>query len=169
MSGGCGYCRVVSATLLCGGCGLVKYCDKGCQTLHWKAGHKLRCKEMKASGVGPPVPGTATADKPARERGNCWTCGADNPIHLCTRCQVSKYCGVACQTENWPIHKGRCKELSEQAAVFDADKELMKSLAQGGQRPSQRDLDVCLDTACMLGRLADIQRLVAAGARQFYG
>lgn len=28
----------------CAGCGLVWYCSKECQTVHWKAGHKAVCK-----------------------------------------------------------------------------------------------------------------------------
>ena len=104
--------------------------------------------------------------KPATEAGNCWTCGADNPRNLCNRCKVTKYCGVACQTEHWPIHKTRCKDLRENAASFEVEKELLKAFARGeGPMPAQDVLNGMLLSACLLGRLADMQRMVAAGAQ----
>ena len=31
----------------CGGCKRCYYCSRGCQTAHWKAGHKAECKELR--------------------------------------------------------------------------------------------------------------------------
>ena len=51
----------------CGGCHKVKYCNQECQLAHWKAGHKMHCKEMmKAAGEEPAMP--AVGKKPVRGR-----------------------------------------------------------------------------------------------------
>jgi hypothetical protein len=31
-----------------------------------------------------------------------------NPMKICARCNVQRYCGKQCQTNHWRIHKGEC-------------------------------------------------------------
>ncbi len=38
-------------------------------------------------------------------------CCAKSPAFQCTNCKQAKYCSRECQRENWPQHKGACKEL----------------------------------------------------------
>ena len=69
---------------------------------------------------------------------------------------------MACQTENWPIHKGRCAFLKENATQFDLCKDSFKKVMAGARRP-QWQLNVELCVACMLGQILDIERIIAAG------
>ena len=49
----------------------------------------------------------------------CWYCkkarvaskSSVNPkaLSTCSRCKVATYCGKACQTEHWPVHKQTCR------------------------------------------------------------
>ena len=41
----CAACQAESAVQLCSVCGCVGYCDRACQTAHWKE-HKHECREM---------------------------------------------------------------------------------------------------------------------------
>lgn len=41
-----------SATKKCSGCKAVRYCSQDCQAKHWKAGHKIKCREFQLSGKG---------------------------------------------------------------------------------------------------------------------
>eukprot|EP00934_Nitzschia_sp_Nitz4_P000137 Nitzschia sp. Nitz4//scaffold204_size40132//5029//6624//NITZ4_007537-RA/size40132-processed-gene-0.21-mRNA-1//-1//CDS//3329541458//137//frame0 len=41
--------KVVVKKLTCSKCGKVNYCNRQCQLAHWKAGHKLQCKQISAS------------------------------------------------------------------------------------------------------------------------
>ena len=41
---GCAACRNPEASLVCGRCKHVKYCDRSCQAEHWKNHHRLNCK-----------------------------------------------------------------------------------------------------------------------------
>ncbi len=34
----------------CGGCGAVRYCCRGCQQAHWRAGHREECKQVQRQG-----------------------------------------------------------------------------------------------------------------------
>ena len=101
---------------------------------------------------------------PSTEAGNCWTCGADNPRNLCNRCKVTKYCNVACQTENWPIHKGRCACLKSWAAEIGQAKSSLKKV-KSGVRKSQEEWNDALCEASALGRIIDIERIITAGGR----
>jgi SET and MYND domain-containing protein len=38
----------------CVGCKQAKYCGKGCQTSHWKAGHKTECKAFQKAANDDP-------------------------------------------------------------------------------------------------------------------
>jgi hypothetical protein len=49
----CAFCRTTenvtmrsSAFPVCGGCGISRYCGRGCQKAHWKAGHREECKAL---------------------------------------------------------------------------------------------------------------------------
>ncbi|KAI9377943.1 hypothetical protein POPTR_018G009500v4 [Populus trichocarpa] len=39
----------ISGSKTCSRCKSVRYCSQGCQEAHWKAGHKLQCKDFKAN------------------------------------------------------------------------------------------------------------------------
>ena len=157
----CGGCGGVDAKKKCGGCGVERYCGEQCQRAHWPT-HKARCHELKTEEAAA-VAATAAAAT-STDGGNCWSCGAFHPRNLCNRCKVTKYCGVACQTENWPIHKRRCPELAGQAAGFDwMRKQQQADSARGTPRCPQQTSNE-LGQASYLGRVADIERIVAAAA-----
>ena len=179
----CGVCGAGLAKMTCGGCGTVRYCGPECQRAHWPA-HKSRCRELKAEAAATAKANAARKEgekkreenekredeedeevvhNPDTEAGNCWTCGADNPRNLCNRCKVTKYCGVACQTENWPIHKGRCADLKAHYYGIGQCKSDLRKVA--GVRKSQQDLDDDLFSASMFGRIVNIERVIAAGGR----
>jgi len=42
----CWHCEKAFGTLLCGNCGVARYCSKRCQVKSWKFAHKLRCDEI---------------------------------------------------------------------------------------------------------------------------
>ena len=44
-------CHKINATMWCGGCKTVKYCNSVCQGMHWKA-HKTSCKELAKINAG---------------------------------------------------------------------------------------------------------------------
>lgn len=46
----CGACGSAGATLICGNCKRIRYCDKKCQRTHWRGSHKDECKELSATG-----------------------------------------------------------------------------------------------------------------------
>ena len=44
----CAECFSDAPKQVCGGCQCARYCNRACQTLHWKRGHKSMCEELKA-------------------------------------------------------------------------------------------------------------------------
>jgi GTPase SAR1 family protein len=42
---GCGACGILEASLVCGRCKKVKYCDRECQGVDWERGHKEVCRK----------------------------------------------------------------------------------------------------------------------------
>ena len=48
----CGHCLRVKPEMsgVCGGCQVVHYCDRACQRLHWKTGHKKECVSQTKDG-----------------------------------------------------------------------------------------------------------------------
>ena len=46
---------------------------------------------------------------------NCQPAGVQ--LKQCSRCQISQYCSVACQCENWSIHKFACSVVAGQRTV----------------------------------------------------
>lgn len=170
----CGACGVGPAYKICGGCKTVRYCDKTCQVAHWLT-HKARCRVLQAEAAVTAAElelkavqrelreGNEVVHNPDTEAGNCFTCGANNPRRLCSRCMVAKYCGVPCQTQNWKVHKEICAELKRQYAAFDNSKEDLKKTKFGFER-SKEELHFNILAASNLGRTMDIYRLVVAGA-----
>lgn len=110
-----------------------------------------------------PQPQKSVAEDQVQDHGNCWTCGTDNPRNVCTRCKVSKYCSIACQKENWPSHKKKCKNLSAVAHIFKQTEATLKAFARSGANIPKLNLNEILFNTCMLGRVNDIERLIAAG------
>ena len=181
----CASCGI-RATKRCGGCEQVRYCNQACLTQHFPE-HKLVCRALKVgaekAAAAATEAGKAEADKaeaggkapvkggkvkggkasgPVEEHGNCWTCGTDNPPLKCGACRVAKYCGGACQKENWSIHKGRCADLKRATTDFDWAKDELR-LVKSGSRRSQAQLDEDLRNASMLGRISDMESVIAAG------
>ena len=39
----------------------------------------------------------------------CSTCNKTSELKLCSKCKKVSYCSVACQKEDWSIHKKYCK------------------------------------------------------------
>ena len=40
---------------------------------------------------------------------NCGVSGKGIKLNSCSRCKAAKYCGKACQTEHWKVHKKTCE------------------------------------------------------------
>ena len=50
----------------------------------------------------------------------CSRCGkidSTSVMQKCSRCRAVFYCGVDCQTEDWPLHKGICKKKTPAAPI----------------------------------------------------
>ena len=58
----------VAKLLTCGGCKLVSYCTKACQTQAWKSGHKSECRKRKKPSESPLPQPPAAADGSAQYR-----------------------------------------------------------------------------------------------------
>lgn len=56
----CAACDAVSATKVCSGCKMARYCSAECQTRHWKTGgHKVVCKEHQRQTSSPGAAGSS--------------------------------------------------------------------------------------------------------------
>ena len=103
----CSFCDVSSSSSndlkKCGGCGKAQYCGKECQKQHWKV-HKAFCQSSKGNNrLKAPVMATAV---PLISR--CNSCGREaSSLKIC-RCHLVAYCGIECQRNNWPKHRGNC-------------------------------------------------------------
>lgn len=46
-------------------------------------------------------------------REQCCLCGQSrNGLFECSKCEVSKYCSVKCQTDHWKVHRPLCETLT---------------------------------------------------------
>ena len=107
----CSYCSKVSSSLKkCTLCHAAQYCDKECQTKHWKI-HKLQCKSE-------PVDLSTSPSKSAdaeleHESQKCSFCSRQaKELKKCTRCNNTQYCDRTCQQKHWASHKNTCKPVS---------------------------------------------------------
>ena len=107
----CSYCSKVSSSLKkCTLCHAAQYCDKECQTKHWKI-HKLQCKSE-------PVDLSTSLSKSANaelehESQKCSFCSRQaKELKKCTRCHNTQYCDRTCQQKHWASHKNTCKPVS---------------------------------------------------------
>ncbi len=79
-------------------------------------------EELPSRVPEPTLPGDGTTragNSPARRGGGkvraCAHCGAtaemleNGKLLECTACRSVRYCGKACQKEDWPLHKATCK------------------------------------------------------------
>jgi len=96
---GCGFCGKESPSLRCTSCKTVAYCNKDCQTQHWKAGYKQECK----------APEILTR-KLENYENMCGQCFKSQPKVACSRCQDSFYCNKECFQAAWPVHKSQCQK-----------------------------------------------------------
>lgn len=121
-----------------------------------------RAAEETAAAAARALQGLLAAT-PAKE--TCWSCGADNPKCLCNACRVASYCNKTCQQPDFvKRHRSRCAKLAERAAVLARTCKSIKQLDTRGGRTSQTILDLTLYSACTLGRVGDVEALLAAGA-----
>jgi MYND finger len=72
-------------------------------------------------------------------------CSEDGSLQ-CARCKGVFYCGKACQSKSWKLHKGPCKE------VVKAKKEAEKSAAKAKEAPSLSLSGVFCAAGCGLQR-----------------
>ena len=107
----CSYCFKKSGSLKkCTLCHAAQYCDKECQTKHWKI-HKLQCKSE-------PVDLSTSPSKSANtelehESQKCSFCSKQaKELKKCTRCNNTQYCDRNCQQKHWASHKNTCKPVS---------------------------------------------------------
>lgn len=101
----CNSCKKILKTInMCIKCHDVYYCCKECQIKDWPE-HSKTCNS------GEPI-----IDKINRIRKKidcknyCNNCCEDSEnLLLCGKCKKTKYCSIACQKEDWSIHKKICK------------------------------------------------------------
>jgi hypothetical protein len=115
----CGFCS--SSTVPDGGfracsrCKLVHYCNKQCQTAHWKeiGGHKQFCIALADRKPGSQAESSVPkADIPEEEAPlMCSYCSSESPpkggFKICSQCKSARYCSTECQTFHWK--KGHSK------------------------------------------------------------
>lgn len=75
---------------------------------------------------------------------------------MCSACRMSNYCDECCHRLIFKVHRDRCTELTVISPIA-------KAWALGTRTLSTDVLSICLEAACTLGRLLDMQRLIAAG------
>lgn len=101
----------------CAACGGASYCDRDCQTTHWKK-HKPYCT--------PGAPRAAAPQGGASVVVACQGCGRRDLKLLPCACNTALYCSKACQRSHRSEHKPYCtpataKPLMWQVAVDDAN------------------------------------------------
>ena len=84
---------------------------------------EVGCPDPLGADAGSPRPDAARGTTPQASLDNimtsngCAVCGAaggegGGPLSACRGCRSVAYCGTACQTTHWPMHKAACKSLS---------------------------------------------------------
>ena len=98
----CANCGSLDAKSACGACFTVCYCNKACQTRHWRA-HKRACKAARLDL------GDGRFPTPNRE---CAVCKSPSTT-TCGTCEAIHYCGAVCLAEHRALHSaaacGRAK------------------------------------------------------------
>lgn len=94
----CRNCRKPNPKSKCTKCRAVCYCDRNCQAIHWKAGHKTVCSSL-------PVLCRYSEDE-------CAQCGKRMPEYMCQGCGKANYCNEKCQKIHWKgDHQDECAHL----------------------------------------------------------
>lgn len=98
----CSFCFRKSDKLKkCTGCGVTWYCDRGCQSGHWKS-HKKACNPIVAKA-------STTSEVPVITK--CSNCNKKaEKLSNCSACQTVAYCSKECQRIDWPRHKTDCRK-----------------------------------------------------------
>ena len=153
----CANCQADNSRHSCSACLVTKYCSKDCQKAHWKT-HKPQCKVLQQEREAEAEAATMTTQKREKRKECCVNCQAENAVEHCSSCMITKYCSAECQKAHWKIHKPLCKFLSDPENVsrnLAAKKGIKKGIGSVSER---------LYIACMLGRLAEAEKLIADGA-----
>lgn len=114
----CWSCSKPSSKLLrCGRCKEATYCDKKCQTDHWKNGHKCECETLKEARERREEELEKARESYDGGTAACQMCAKledkNEPFLTCKRCRRVVYCSGKCQTAHWKAHKVYCKELKK--------------------------------------------------------
>lgn len=98
----------------CGGCGLVYYHSKKCQTAHYKK-HKQFCRTIRAAkekDQEQKLPELVATRDPVDQGKKCRGCGRKSgsvPWRCCGNCCSVCYCSTKCQTQHYVYHKKWCR------------------------------------------------------------
>jgi 16S rRNA G966 N2-methylase RsmD len=63
-----------------------------------------------SSSAAAQSPPSSFSSSPSSTQPACMGCGKATGGSRCTRCRAANYCGRACQTAHWPVHKKSCKK-----------------------------------------------------------
>ncbi|KAF8134194.1 hypothetical protein K438DRAFT_799409 [Mycena galopus ATCC 62051] len=96
-------------------------CEAGGGACHTKVQDRARELAIEAGGMLP-APSLHLPQPSAHAiplASGCAKCQRDetgalgSPISRCSRCKLTRYCSVECQTEDWPRHGKICKTIKE--------------------------------------------------------
>ncbi len=109
----CSSCHKQSTSLkACKGCQRAQYCNKDCQTKHWRE-HKKTCLQYKGT-----VSSSATSKPQDATPTHCSSCSKISPSLKKCRCHLVQYCSVECQRNDWPRHRDECTAKQPQKCCY---------------------------------------------------
>lgn len=137
----CAHCFKLGDWQKCSTCDQVYYCSQDCQKSGWKD-HKKLCStlcKMKCMGKGSEAEENKTfhdndmwkrhkrfssiakrisskASASTAHSDCCANCGVMAKVSQLCPCHTAVYCGMACQTAHWPMHKKFCKKARKAMA-----------------------------------------------------
>ncbi len=90
-----------------------------------------------------------SSSSPSVSGNRCAACGKSNlKLRRCGQCKAVAYCSKECQSDDWNVHKPRCKTSSAPATVTTTSVNTTPSSAYSwGGSPSTAPLKIAADTA----------------------
>lgn len=107
----------------CSKCHIVSYCSRECQMKDWHKSHKKQCKKLENNEQKDDVMSILSFPEELHNQKyspySCATCGSNENLKKCDRCQLVAYCSKYCENKNWYNHKHGCEQNQEVVGVIE--------------------------------------------------